>query len=416
LVIRFETTVPLTDEQSSAFRYNRNMPELPAHASPPGHPQTLFSLKQREAALLAPYAVHSCDTEGRKYDERSHPYRGPYQRDRDRILHSAAFRRLSGKMQVFTGERGDYHRTRLTHTMEVTSIARTIGRTLRLNEDLIEALALMHDIGHPPFGHAGEDALDECLQDEGGFSHNQFALTLVEELEQRYHGFPGLNLSSEVLAGQRCRVDKARRRQSPLLEMQVVDMADSIAYDAHDVDDAVKLGLITIDELAQVELTADAMRQVRDRTGALPPSDLRPAIVHQVIDQLVTSTLHHSQAFLETAGWETAAQAQTVKPVVRPTDETHRAKRGLEKFLYQCVYRHPDLLAVRKAAQNRLKEMIGIYCDSPEQMPKSYRERRELVGSRRSAAEYIAGMTDRFCEERYRALFGDGKSVQTSHS
>ena len=269
-------------------------------ASAPTPPS--FALERREQALLAPYAVRSRDTAGRKFPEQPHPYRGPYQRDRDRIVHSAAFRRLSGKMQVFTGERGDYHRTRLTHTMEVTSIARTIGRALRLNEDLIEALALMHDIGHPPFGHAGEDALNECLSDDGGFSHNQYALTLVEELEQRYHDFPGLNLSKEVLDGQRCRVDKAGRQQSPILEVQVVDMADSIAYDAHDVDDAVKLGLIDIDELDEVELAAAAKRDVLERHSGLTGADLRAAMVHQLIDLMVTSALHHSAGFLQASG------------------------------------------------------------------------------------------------------------------
>src|SRR5919106_2199204 len=158
-------------------------------------PIGIEAVAERERALLAPYAMHSADSAGRRYPEPEHPYRGPYQRDRDRILHSAAFRRLSRKTQVFTGEMGDYHRTRLTHTHEVASIARTIGRALRLNEDLVEALALLHDIGHPPFGHAGEDALDECLADCGGFSHNRFALTIVEELESRYAAFPGLNLT-----------------------------------------------------------------------------------------------------------------------------------------------------------------------------------------------------------------------------
>ena len=172
-----------------------------------GAPRSAW-VDHRESMLLAPWAMHSCDSKGRKHPESDHSYRGPYQRDRDRILHSSAYRRLSGKMQVFTGEMGDYHRTRLTHTQEVATIARTIGRVLGLNEDLIEALALMHDIGHPPYGHAGEDALDECIADEGGFSHNQFALTIAEEIEIRYQEFPGLNLTYEVLAGQQKRIDK----------------------------------------------------------------------------------------------------------------------------------------------------------------------------------------------------------------
>src|SRR5215510_11556954 len=222
----------------------------------------LFSIAERERCLLASYAMHSANCRGRKHAETEHSYRGPFQRDRDRIVHSSAFRRLSGKMQVFTGDMGDYHRTRLTHTHEVASIARTLSRALRLNEDLTEALALFHDIGHPPFGHAGEDALDECLTGHGGFSHNQFALTLAEELESRYAAFPGLNLTFEVLEGQATRADKdasyAATGLAPLLEVQVVEAADSMTYDAHDTDDAVKLQLVALDELAANSLVSEA--------------------------------------------------------------------------------------------------------------------------------------------------------------
>src|SRR5215469_3199365 len=181
-----------------------------------------LDIAERERWLLAPYAMHSAASRGRTHPEPTHPYRGPFQRDRDRIVHSAAHRRLSAKMQVFTGEMGDYHRTRLTHTLEVASVARNVGRTLRLNEDLIEALALAHDLGHPPFGHAGEDTLNELLADEDGFSHNRQGLVIVEELEQRYPDFPGLNLSREVLDGQATRIDKrAPAALRPLLEVQV---------------------------------------------------------------------------------------------------------------------------------------------------------------------------------------------------
>src|SRR5687768_16592301 len=262
-------------------------------ASPPS--ASLLTTAQREAALLAPYAMHSGDSRGRVHPEAEHPYRGPYQRDRDRLVHSSAFRRLSGKMQVFTGEMGDYHRTRLTHTHEVASIARTIGRALSLNEDLIEALALFHDIGHPPFGHAGEDALDECLAGEGGFSHNQFAITLAEELESRYPAFAGLNLTREVLDGQATRADKdaayAASGLAPLLEVQIVEAADSVTYDAHDTDDAVKLQLVTLDELAAISLVRDAVTRVRGRFADLRDDLLRKAVVHELIDRQVTDVL-----------------------------------------------------------------------------------------------------------------------------
>lgn len=239
----------------------------------------------------APYAMRSVDSAGRKYAEPEHPYRGPFQRDRDRILHCSAYRRLSGKMQVFTGEMGDYHRTRLTHTHEVASIARTIARALQLNEDLVEALALFHDIGHPPFGHAGEDALDECLRDQGGFSHNEHALTIAEEIDVRYHGFPGLNLTREVLDGQGVRADKRNPELRPLLEVQLVDAADSITYDAHDTDDAVKLGLLSLDELVEVPLIRETLTRVNNRFSGLSPRVLRQTLVHELIDYQVSDVL-----------------------------------------------------------------------------------------------------------------------------
>src|SRR5688572_29146984 len=229
-------------------------------------PTALDITNERERALLAPYAQRSADSACRRHPEPPHPYRGPYQRDRDRILHCAAFRRLSYKTQVFTGEMGDYHRTRLTHTLEVASIARTIARALRLNEDLVEALALAHDIGHPPFGHSGEDVLNECLREHGGFTHNAQALRIFEVLETRYPAFPGLNLTCEVLEGQRERVKKSKLvsgQPSPLLEVQVLDAADSIAYDAHDADDSLELGLLRLGDLLEVPM----WREARDRVG-----------------------------------------------------------------------------------------------------------------------------------------------------
>ena len=240
--------------------------------------------------------MHSADSRGRVHPEIDHLFRGPFQRDRDRVLHSAAFRRLSDKTQVFTGQ-GDYHRTRLTHTMEVSSIARTIGRTLKLNEDLIEALALLHDIGHPPFGHAGEEVLHEWLlaEDTNGFSHNDFALTLVEELEQRYPDFPGLNLTYEVLGGQQRRVDKSRSAESPLLEVQVVDQADSIAYNAHDVDDAVELGWLRLEELLELPIMAKCLQSVVQRFGGLAGATLRRALVHELVNLQVAHLIYESQ-------------------------------------------------------------------------------------------------------------------------
>src|SRR5262245_27951525 len=307
-----------------------------------GDLKPLMSIAERESALLARYAMHSADSRGRTHAEVEHPYRGPFQRDRDRIGHSSAFRRLSGKMQVFTGDMGDYHRTRLTHTHEVASIARTIGRSLRLNEDLVEALALFHDIGHPPFGHAGEDALDECLVNQGGFSHNQFALTLAEELESRYAAFTGLNLTYEVLEGQATRADKeasyAATGQLPLLEVQVVEAADSVTYDAHDTDDAVKLQLVDLEELAACTLVRDALTSVRGKHADLRDDLLRKAIVHQLIDRQVTDVLATSAAMLTTANEMTAQEIRRSAIRIAGTRELGEQKRELEKFLYDRVY------------------------------------------------------------------------------
>lgn len=355
---------------------------------------------ERERALLAPYAMHSANTRGRRHAEAAHPYRGPFQRDRDRILHSAAFRRLSDKTQVFT-DWNDYHRTRLTHTMEVASIARTIGRALRLNEDLIEALALLHDIGHPPLGHAGEDALAEVLRGHGGFSHNQFALTLVEELEQRYPSFPGLNLSLEVLESQAARADKSNPNAAPLLEAQVVDLADSITYDAHDTDDAVKLELVSLEELHRVPLLAELTEELIRRHGPLEPKPLRKALVHQLIDYQVSDVLAGAGAELIAGNFPSFDAVRAARFRLAPSAVVLARKRELEIFLYNAVYRHEQVMAVRDEGQGRLKELFSVYVKNPDYLPEEFRHRAEGVGLERAAGEYIAGMTDGFCGRQY---------------
>lgn len=380
---------------------------IPPQNRDPGSLTGLQTIAAREAALLAPYAMRSGDSAGRKHPEPDHPYRGLYQRDRDRIVHSSAYRRLSGKTQVFTGNMGDYHRTRLTHTYEVASIARTIGRALRLNEDLIEALALFHDIGHPPFGHAGEDTLNECLRAEGGFSHNRHALTLAEELEERYPDFPGLNLTAEVLAGQQTRADKAgalSAPQSPLLEVQVVDLADSATYDAHDTDDAVKLGFTTLEELLDVPLVRQAAELVRERHGQLTGKMHRAAIVHALIEIQVTDILDVAKRQLLPRQFSSAGAAQQADFRLRTSDALGEKKRELERYLFQRVYRHPRVVAVRLQAQQRLEVMFERFCSRPELLPRKFQLRAGRVGGARAAGDYLAGMTDRYCDEQYQML------------
>ena len=368
---------------------------------------------QRESLLLAPYAMHSADSAGREHLEPPQAYRGPFQRDRDRILHSAAFRRLSYKTQVFTGEMGDYHRTRLTHTLEVSSIARTLARAFRLNEDLVEALALAHDVGHPPFGHSGEDVLDECLREESGndegFNHNAQALRIVELLENRYPEFPGLNLSREVLEGQSRRIDKlAAAAARPLLEVQVVDAADSIAYDSHDVDDSLELGLLDLGQLLAVPLWREAAERVRRRFASLDDPQLRRAIVHELINWQVADLIDVVERELTSRGIASVADVRRAPLIVAPSAEIAELKQGLEQFLFKTVYRHQAVEATRDAARQALREMFRIFVAAPERLPEKFRARVAIDGAARATADYLAGMTDRYALEEHRRLTATG--------
>jgi dGTPase len=379
-------------------------------------PHAIPDWRRRESLLLAAWAMHSADSAGRVHEEPPHAFRSPYQRDRDRIVHSAAFRRLAHKTQVFTGYHGDYHRSRLTHTLEVTSIARTLARALALNEDLVETLALAHDIGHPPLGHAGEDTLAELLADEGGFNHNAQALRIVELLEIRYPHFPGLNLSREVLDAQATR-KKDGTGPAPLLEAQVVDAADSIAYDTHDADDAVELGLVTMDELLDIPLVADAAARARDRYGLLTGAELRRATLHEVVEFEVAELVTRSQAAIATLGIESVTQVREVfrgqggmpgVRIVAHTPAVVAAKRALEQFLFQRVYRSDRVLAVRVPAQRKLTRLFEWYCEHPGELPAGFRGRAGQFGVRRSVADYIAGMTDRFLDRDHDLRLGPG--------
>jgi dGTPase len=358
---------------------------------------TAETTAHREAALFAPFAMHSNESRGREYPETPHPYRGPFQRDRDRIVHSSAFRRLAHKTQVFTGDLGDYHRSRLTHTLEVASIARTIGRELRLNEDLIEALALMHDIGHPPFGHAGEGVLDECCADCGGFNHNRHALRIVTLLETRYPEFPGLNLSREVLLGQHSRVDKYLAEPQTLLESQVVDAADSIAYDTHDADDALELGLLNLNDLLAVPLWQQAAAEVRERYPALGTEGLRRAVIHRLIEFLVSDLVEATRERLAETGVKSIADVQRLHHrLVEPSKAIRTKKSELEKFLYTRVYRHPNVLAERAVAENAIRDLFARYSANPTDLPAKFQTRLEADGISRVVCDYLANMTDRF--------------------
>lgn len=348
--------------------------------------------------------MHDADSAGRVYAEAGHPYRSPYQRDRDRIVHSSAFRRLAHKTQVFTGAMGDYHRSRLTHTLEVGSIARTVGRALRLNEDLIEALALAHDIGHPPFGHAGEDVLDVFLKDCGGFNHNRQALRIVELLETRYPDFPGLNLSREILAGQRSRAEKLRPQDAGgrLLEVQVVDAADSIAYNAHDADDSVELGTLRLEELDAASLWRIAAQRARERYASLDDEQFRRAAVHELIDVCVSDLITSSQLRLTDAAPSSAADVMANdRAIVGNSAELSEQKAELQRLLFERVYRHPLVLEQREYAGGALREMFAAVLAEPARLPAKYHGVAEREGLPRATADFLAAMTDRFALEEY---------------
>ena len=310
---------------------------------------------------------------------------------------------MSHKTQVFTNELGDYHRNRLTHTLEVCSIARTIARALRLNEDLVEAMALMHDIGHPPFGHSGEDVLDVCLADDGGFSHNRHALRIVEVLEQRYPDFPGLNLSMETLEGQQFRAAKKDAEVSPSLEAQVVDAADSIAYDSHDADDALELGLLDLSQLKEVCIWNTAVKKVSEGRD-LSPVLLRRAVAHELIDVQVQDLLENTVVKIERSQLQSVEQVKLQQPIVGHSDQMMHEKNDLESFLMQNVYRHPSVIRVRDSAQAALLSLFKLLKTKPQLLPVNYARRSEEIGLQRTIGDYIAGMTDRFAWREHARL------------
>ncbi len=397
-------------------------------------PLTAADWQAFEDGWLAPYAMPSRASLGRRHSEPPHPYRSLYQRDRERIVHCTAFRRMTGKTQVLVASVNDHHRTRLTHTLEVTQLARTVARRLRLNEDLTETIALAHDIGHPPFGHAGEAALNASLKPYGGFDHNLFGLRRIDELEERYPDFPGLNLSFEV---REAFVQHSGRSDAPecaefqncgaaLLEAQVVDVVDSIAYDTHDTDDALGLGFITLEELAQVEFWTCAQARVQRHTPGLSGPPLRVAVVRELLAWQVTDLLE------DTAQRLTAANVRSVddvrlacEPLVGFTAEVQRLKTGLERFLRERVYKHHRVLRMTANGKRLLESLFHEYVRSPELLPEKHLRRwsgaNSVIGPppanwvtaartpldclERVVGDYLAGMTDRYAQLEYRRLF-----------
>jgi len=352
----------------------------------------MTSTTERERTILAPYAFHSERTAGRRFPESVHPYRSPFQRDRDRIIHCAAYRRLSEKMQVFTAEFGSYHRTRMTHTLEVVSVARTVARALDLNEDLVEAIGLLHDIGHPPFGHTGEAVLDELLKADGGFDHNRQALRIVEKLERRYPDFPGLNLSREVLAAQEFKVAKT---PTPLLEVQVVDVADSIAYDTADADDALELGLLTTEQLVQTSLWKRSAERIRKHWIALDDEEFRRAVIHDLIDTQVGDVLDATRRRFIEYGLSNVADVLAAPVVVAPSREIAEQKSEMEKFLFENVYRHPKITSHRNRVCGWFEALFDHYLRRMDILPSRYALVTRMEGKYRAVGDFLADHTDR---------------------
>jgi dGTPase len=357
-------------------------------------------------SLLAPYAMRTQQSRGRRYREPDHPYRPAYVRDRDRIIHSAAFRRLAYKTQVFVDQPNDHHRTRLTHTLEVVQIARTVARQLSLNEDLTEAVALVHDLGHPPFGHAGEQTLHEMTASVGGFEHNRQGRRLVEKLESRYPHFPGLNLTCEVLDSISLHAEQSTRSSpsSPadrqmLAEAQVVDVADSIAYAAHDIDDALRHQIITFADLRQIEIWRWAHDRCEKTYGNdLVGKQLSRGVIRSLIDGQVGSLIEESrQQLMNIRSVEEICSSP--RRVISLPLPVATMKEELQKFLFARVYRSDVVTRRTKEGQQIVRGLFDRFLRSPDQLPEKYLRTDE--GIERAVCDYISSMTDRFARRSY---------------
>jgi len=382
---------------------------------------TQKEIKEFENKLLAPYAMKTHDSRGRKYPEKEHPYRSIYQRDRDRIIHSAAFRRLEYKTQVFVNHEGDYYRTRLTHTIEVSQIARTIAASLRLNVDLTEAIALAHDLGHTPFGHSGEDALNELMRKLGGFNHNLQGLRVVDYLEERYPEFPGLNLTWEVREGivkHSSAFDKAVKvkelipSEAPTLETQVVDIADEIAYDNHDLDDGLTSGLINESDLENLAIWEHIDKQIGAKYAGIEPQKRKYLIIRSLIDLQVTDLIRETEKNIKKLKLESCRDVKKLnKKVVTFSKVMLNLRIPLRRFLMEKLYHHYRVIRMSNKAKRFIQELFSVYLKSPGELPVEIQRKIPKDGVRRAVCDYIAGMTDRYALDEYKKLFNPYEKV-----
>lgn len=376
---------------------------------------TRLEIEKREYRILAQYAMKSAETKGRSYREREHDYRSAYQRDKDRIIYSTAFRRLEYKTQVFVNHEGDYYRTRLTHTLEVAQIAKSIARALCLNEDLTEAIALAHDLGHTPFGHAGEDALRALMKRRGGFEHNAQGLRVVDLLEERYPEYPGLNLSWEVREGiakhstifdHPSIAAEFRDSASPLLETQVVDMADEIAYDNHDLDDGITSGMIDESSLQKIGLWNDAQQAIGSKYSWLSGEKRKYQTIRRLIDSQVTDLINESEKNIEKKNIKSAGDVKRLKEkVICFSGEMFKKRKPLRRFLINNLYQHYRVVRMSDKAMRFIKDLFNIYLTKPRQLPPKFQKRLKKENAHRVICDYIAGMTDRYALDEYKKFF-----------
>jgi len=365
-----------------------------------------------EAHVLAPYAQKSAESRGREYPQDRHDYRTEFQRDRARIIHSRAFRRLEYKTQVFLNGTGDHLRTRLTHSIEVASISRTIARALGLNEDLAEAIALAHDLGHSPFGHSGEEVLDECMRDHGGFDHNKQSQRVVELLENAYPAFPGLNLTFEVREGLRKHdefydspVPGEDRYKCPSLEAQIADLADEITYYSHDLDDAIDFEILKTGQLEDVAIWRRSHESVSARYPDVHEPELHKLIIGAIIDAQVRDVVTTSAVAIAKSGVRSADEVRWQEAsLISYSAERRAANQELRRFLYKNVYYHPRVAEVNRLACEMLRNVFDAYVREPNLLGDAATRRIESEGLPRTICDYIAGMTDRYLMEEYARL------------
>ena len=373
-------------------------------------------------APLAPYAAMESRSKGRRFSEPHDRYRGQYQRDRDRIIHSTAFRRLVYKTQVFVNHEGDLYRTRLTHSLEVAQIGRSVAVALQLNETLTEAICLAHDLGHTPFGHAGQDTLNACMRDYGGFEHNLQSLRVVDELEAKYADFPGLNLMFETREGilKHCSRNNARmlgdlgerflKRTQPGLEAQLADIADAVAYNNHDVDDGYRAGLISLDQLREQPLFETQYCEVTRRYPGLEDRRLIYEIIRRMINTVVTDLIETTKRDLEAAAPQSIDDVRAAGvPLVGFSAEIGEQHRMLKQFLHQHLYSHEQKLEMTRKVQTVLWDLFDTFMNDVGRMPGEFAARAaegDKAGRARVVADYIAGMTDRYAFAEHRRISG----------